>query len=856
MALIFKNAEDAKNAILASQKQEIADLYKVWADDISKKAYGYAMKTTPSSVVSEVQMKKLYKSLHKTSEEISNEIQSKIMKNMYLVSDAVVKDNINWLKQFGFSEDGLNAAFNYVPDEVIRNLVTGQIYQGGWNLSARIWSDNAEVLKDTYQIVAKGLAENQTIQEIAKNLEAYVNPDKRLPWNPILAMRNTKTGEIEYKRIYKGQVDYNAQRLARTLVQHSYQQSFIAVTQKNPFILDYIWHSNGSRVCELCNSRDGKHFKKDELPMDHPNGMCTMEPNVADDMVDQLADWFNSPEGTYPEIDEFASNFGYEATKVKTSQDFISKYGMSKKSPNAWFNSLTPTQKAEAKMLKEQSGLTWKDWYEKNIYDTGDPTQNFIKKYGMSDKSPNAWYNSISATQKAEAKLLKEQSGLTWQKWYEQYIYSGTGSSFGGKVSTTAAKSLDDALAVAQKKFDKFPGKKKKYSGIWVDDVTAADYESKISSIPKKKEYYEKLIEKYSDDIYVHSHMSGNYDYASQMIAKFQGYLDDLEDFETKGKAYLQAKQELEAAKAAVAKAKGASGVKTSKFTPDAYTAQAKKSAKKFTSEWDADKFHRPYLDKVWDETSEYEHYSVWEYTQNSNPINKSLSGYHDGWSRRNDYVGLGKADLGHENMWRHFDTSEFERKFGVDGHKDYKTVVEKLTKVIDKSEMQDAVFVVRGSDEYGLAGLLDGDLLSFDDALTLLRSGDKVKIKAAIEGQVFTNHAYTSTGISTGTGFSGNVKYEIFMPKGTHAIYAEPTSYYGGTVGMREKLYKVGQSYSSIGSEAEVIIQRGTDFRITSIDVDRYGDIKIQMEVVNQPDYFKTGLEHTHNGGKTVYEK
>ncbi|MEE1301474.1 MAG: ADP-ribosyltransferase, partial [Bacteroidales bacterium] len=222
-----------------------------------------------------------------------------------------------------------------------------------------------------------------------------------------------------------------AQRLARTLVQHGYQQSFVATTQKNPFITEYIWRSNGSRVCELCLARDGKHYKKDELELDHPNGMCTMEPVVADDMVDQLANWFNSSDGTYPDIDEFAGNFGYNASKlsdVKTAQDFVNKYGLSTKSPNAWFNSLTPVQKAEAKMLKEQSGLTWNEWYEQNVHSTGDATQDFVKKYGTSTKSPNAWYNSLTSAQKAEAKLLKEQSGLTWNDWYNKNVYAGNGA--------------------------------------------------------------------------------------------------------------------------------------------------------------------------------------------------------------------------------------------------------------------------------------------------------------------------------------------------------------------------------------------------------------------------------------------
>ena len=93
----------------------------------------------------------------------------------------------------------------------------------------------------------------------------------------------------------------------------------------------------------MCKARDGVHYKKTELPMDHPNGMCTMEPVVADDMIDQLADWFNSPDGTYPEIDEFAKNFGYIPNNKVTStisdsyaghladsvaKQFIEKFGM------------------------------------------------------------------------------------------------------------------------------------------------------------------------------------------------------------------------------------------------------------------------------------------------------------------------------------------------------------------------------------------------------------------------------------------------------------------------------------------------------------------------------------------------
>lgn len=300
--LIFKDSEAAKLAIMDSQKKEIAALYEKWADEIGERAEYYSHKSTASAPLSERYYRELQKQLRETSHQVSNEVYKKIKNNIHLVADAVVADNVKWLESLGFSASGINAAFSYVPDEIVRNLITGQIYDSGWSLSSRIWTDNEATLKDIYQVVAKGLAENKPIYDIAKELEAYVRPSARLPWN-----LTAKDGV----KIFKKQVDYNAQRLARTLVQHGYQQSFVATTQKNPFITEYIWRSNGSRACPLCLDRDGVHYQKDQLPLDHPNGMCTMEPAVVDNLVDQLADWFNSPDRTFPEIDEFAKNFGY-----------------------------------------------------------------------------------------------------------------------------------------------------------------------------------------------------------------------------------------------------------------------------------------------------------------------------------------------------------------------------------------------------------------------------------------------------------------------------------------------------------------------------------------------------------------
>ena len=415
--LVFKDAEEAKKSIMVEQQREIAKLYEDWANDIAKQAEYYSHKFNSSAFVSERYYKQLKRQLRKTSQEVSNEIYNKIKSNMYLISDEVVKSNVKWLKSFGFSEEGLNATFSYVPKDTVERLVTGQIYKSGWSLSKRIWGDNEQTLKDIYQVMAKGIAEQKPIYDIAKDLESYVRPNARLSWN----LRMT-----DGVRIYKKQVDYNAQRLARTLVQHSYQQSFISTTKDNPFILDYVWRANGSRVCELCMSRDGVHYKKDDLPMDHPNGMCVMEPSIDKDMNEKLADWFNSPDGTYPEIDEFASNFGYEAKPIKSVKDYLDKYGNSTKSMNAWYQSMTHIQKAEAKFLKQQEGLTWQEWYDKHIYNGKDKQikeyqKKYLNAYGFNkNKMPSnfdEWFNNLKFNDIFDIEQIMSAKGS-----YDDYV--------------------------------------------------------------------------------------------------------------------------------------------------------------------------------------------------------------------------------------------------------------------------------------------------------------------------------------------------------------------------------------------------------------------------------------------------
>lgn len=455
-SLIFKDAEKARDNICADDQKKIRQLYQEWAKEVGERAEYYGTKTNASAYWQQQQMLVLQKQLENEAKEIYKQIQSGVKESMYLVADKVVGANAAYLSSLGFPKDGVNAALTSVPAQVVNNIVTGQIYESGWSLSKAIWGDQNKTLSDIYTIVAKGRAMNMSAYDVSKMLEKYVNPSRAKMWNLKMS---------DGVKIYKKSVDYNAQRLVRTLNQHAYQQSVIQSAKTNPFIKDVIWRANGSRPCPICLDRDGQHFAWDNVPMDHPNGMCTMEPNTdIDSTIDQLVDWFNSPDGTFPEIDEFAKQFGYVpnvSPLSQTQKEWLSKAGYADgqmpKDFTEFAHKLTFEQQSE---LLNAAGGDWGDahpyqkmekWFNANIMQPGAGTSVKVSvgnTVGMESlgkskgKTFNYWYTKLDADQKAVAKKLKEDSGLTWQQFYEKHIYSGPKGAAGAAASVGAGGSL------------------------------------------------------------------------------------------------------------------------------------------------------------------------------------------------------------------------------------------------------------------------------------------------------------------------------------------------------------------------------------------------------------------------------
>ena len=290
--LHFFNAEKRRVAVTKRNRAKIKALYRAAAKDIQKEIDH--LNALPALNVSS-QMKlgylgTLQNRIYEALDNVDKNLGKIITDGMVYVAEGSVKDAQKFLGAVGMKITG---AFSRVPQDVVAKVASGQVYESGWTLNKAIWGNSKKIHDDINKIIAQGIAQQKSAYDIAKDLEKYVNPSKAKPF--------------DWGKVYPGTnkvIDYNAQRLSRTLVTHAYQQSLIDVTKNNPYVTGIKWEaSNSERTCEICHERDGKVFPIDDVPLDHPNGMCTQIAifdksldEIAKELADEAAKPLESPE--------------------------------------------------------------------------------------------------------------------------------------------------------------------------------------------------------------------------------------------------------------------------------------------------------------------------------------------------------------------------------------------------------------------------------------------------------------------------------------------------------------------------------------------------------------------------------
>lgn len=286
-------------------KQEQKKIEKMYAKIVAEtqKKISEIKNKTATDALNKMQLKDLEISLKNNLYELTQTTQNMIVSSMTTTSKAVVQGMTSWINSYGIK---IKQSYANVPQDVVSNIVSGRLYGKDWTFSKRIWGDYNKSVSDITAIVAKGIAENKSAYEIAKDLEIYVNPKAAKPW--------------DWSKVYPGckrKIDYNAQRLARTMRSHAYQQSIVETCKDNPFVKGIEWlAANTHTTCEICEALNGQIFPVNQVPLDHPNGKCTFLAVIdksSKEIANDLIKWYHDDlDGEYKnQLDKFAESAGF-----------------------------------------------------------------------------------------------------------------------------------------------------------------------------------------------------------------------------------------------------------------------------------------------------------------------------------------------------------------------------------------------------------------------------------------------------------------------------------------------------------------------------------------------------------------
>lgn len=332
---------------------------------------------------------------------------------------------------------------------------------------------------------------------------------------------------------------------------------------------------------------------------------------------------------------------------------------------------------------------------------------------------------------------------------------------------------LEAEKAAIQQQLDDF--EIKTYSGIWYGkDVTTADW--KGLNIAGKKQYYEgKFITETDPDL----------------MKKYQDFYKQLEELDAEGSNYHDIQQQLKKIEQEIAKVQSdlknveKSGI-IDTAVDDAFSQARKDAAMWAKSTKEADALLRDKCGEVWKAAKQAERRAIYDYTSGSGKFNRPLSGFQGGWGQYNN-KGVGKVDLNYEGAFKE---------------------IKDMTEIISQSSYDFDVWLQRGCGTEAIESFLH-----LPNGTLGRMTHEQLQQFLGRDGRIYS---FTSTGVAKGKGFSGDVIMNIYAPKGTQMMYAEPFSAFGNGGG---KSWDGISSQSTFGYESEMIIQRGASYTITKIE-------------------------------------
>lgn len=310
---LVKKAQEKRIKLTNDNIKLVKNLYSDIAKDLTKKIEKSSEKSLTERWLRDYR-KQLNREIKELNKILERNLSESMLKSASLASN-IQQDFFNEVSdKYKISfKDAFTNMFSKIPQNAANELISGNFYKDGLGLSERLWMYKGKANAQFDYIIEKGLLEKKNVYDLAKDLETFINPSKKQEW--------------DFKKVYPSignkKIEYNSFRLAVTSVSHAYQLSMQRSCKANPFCDGIQWHTSNSHrgPCSLCLSREGKIYKSDELPLDHPLGVCYFIPIVEKSMDyigKELNEWINGKENS--KLDNWIVN-NYKEEKIKVDDN-------------------------------------------------------------------------------------------------------------------------------------------------------------------------------------------------------------------------------------------------------------------------------------------------------------------------------------------------------------------------------------------------------------------------------------------------------------------------------------------------------------------------------------------------------
>lgn len=317
--------EGRKEFLRLVQKQD-EKLLKIYIE--ASKQVSYKLSKANAGSLTARHLSELDKSLRQYVEELTFNLSKSTKEGIEAASQIASAVQLSYFDMIAPRQDIKNTfikMFTKLPTDITKQLINGGYYSDGKTLDQRIWNIGKKNESDIDTLIKINVAKGANARELAKELDAYINPLSRI---------EPKTLEAGMSR----KISYPSQRLARTSLTHANAESYIQGSKMNPFNKGLKWNlspshyerqvaKHGKDECDEYASQNNYElgngvFPPDKYPVAHPNCLCypTQENVDIDKARDELIAWVNGEDNPKLDkwLDDYGEKFGIEKNKSNT----------------------------------------------------------------------------------------------------------------------------------------------------------------------------------------------------------------------------------------------------------------------------------------------------------------------------------------------------------------------------------------------------------------------------------------------------------------------------------------------------------------------------------------------------------